>query len=83
MNKIPNEKNLVSAGGSGWPVALECEVVLWVSGIHVLYRHPAFDRAQSEAGGLFGLLIFKDGDTAMLVLKWRLDALVFGWLALQ
>lgn len=33
------------------PVTFECEVVLWIGGIDVVYGYPALDTAQSKASG--------------------------------
>ena len=58
-------------------VTLEGEVVLGRGRIQILDCYSPLNTAQSEAGGLRCLLVSEDGDTAVLVLEWRLYLLVF------
>lgn len=63
-------------------MTLEREVVLGVSGVHVLDGHAPLDTAEREASWLLGLLVAEDGDAAVLVFERRFDALELRRLAL-
>lgn len=53
------------------PVTFECEVVLWIGGIDVVYGYPALDTAQSKAGGSSVVfLVQKYADNTMLKFQW-------------
>ena len=56
---------------SGAPVAFEGEVILGIDRIHILDRHPSLNAAQSKTSRSV-LLVFENGDTAMLILEWAL-----------
>ena len=67
---------------SSAPVAFEGEVILGIDRIHILDRHPSLNAAQSKTSRSV-LLVFENGDTAMLILQWALHLLELPWLSVQ
>ena len=79
---VDSEDVLEPVDSSVTAVTLEGEVVLRVGGVDVLDGHPPLHAAQSEpCGGAF--LVPEYGDTAVLVLQWRVNPLVLLGLPVQ